>query len=336
MLVDKILNLNSPTSYTKHERIIKGVTDCILDEMFEHGDILPSVNELSNGLGYARETVVKAYSELKNRGIISSKKGVGYFIANNDVDQKLSIALVMYSFHNFQQDFYNSLRKALGSRYNIDVFFHHNNKEMYTSVLNNIRGRYGFYVIAPIQNKSLGYLLEEFPSNKLLIVDRYQYAGDDVSHITQEFEISLLSAFEELKSKIFEYKKFYMYFKEDVDYPIGILHAFQKFCQEFEINFEIKSEYEKSDLKKGRLYFTVGDSDLWNLLRDAKKQELIMGKDFGIISHNDSPVKEIYEKGITTFSTDFNAMAVKASGFLKNRKKTKTIIPSKLIQRGSL
>ena len=335
-LLNKIKVLKEVGSLTKQEKIVKGIIECIVEDKLSYGDILPSVNELSKKLGYSRETVVKSYKALKERGIVKSKHGLGFFIANNDVEQKLKVALVLYGFQTFQQDFYNKFRKTLGDQYQIDVYFHHNNIQMYQSILNNIKLKYGRYVIAPIQSEEAQLSLSEFPKDKLLIIDRYQYLGDEVSHISQEFEMSLSLVFEDLKTEIKKFKSVILFFRNDVDYPAGIYSSFLEFCNKNNIEAVIHKEYETKHLEKDRFYFTVGDTDLWLLLKDAKDKNLELGTDIGILSHNDSPVKEIIQGGITTFSTDFKMMAQKAAQAIISKKTIKEIVPCLLIRRKSI
>lgn len=315
---------------------MQGVSNCITGNHLVVGDILPSVNELSQELGFARETVVKAYSKLKDRGIINSKQGHGYFVAKNVVDQKLSIALVLYGFQTFQQDFYNRFRKTLGQQYHIDIYFHHNNVEMYTSILASIKHRYGKFVVAPIQSEEALEVLSGLSKDKVLLIDRYQYLGDQVASISQEFEISLSLVFEQLIDEIKKFERIVLFYRDDVDYPAGIYTAFLKFCKEHDLYPEVHHEYERKHLTPNSFYFTIGDSDLWLILKDAKAQGLVIGKDVGILSHNDSPVKEIIEGGITTFSTDFNLMAEKAANSILNKTFLKEILPCILIRRNSL
>lgn len=335
-LIKKIKRLDELNDYTKHKKIVNGIITSIEEAEINQGDLLPSVNELSGQLGYSRETVVKAYKSLKERGIINARQGLGYFVANEAIDQKLNLALVLYGFQTFQQTFYNTLRKTLGEDYKIDVYFHHNNIYMYKSILQDIKLKYGMYVVAPIQSDEAAALLDAFPSNKVLIVDRYQYLNEEVSYITQEFERSLEKVFYALKDRMSESEQVVLYYKDGVDYPVGILKSFEKYCKEEQIANEIYKEYDISHLKKNTVYFTVGDGDLWSLLKDAKKAKLKIGTDIGILSHNDSPVKEIIVGGITTFSTDFEEMAKKVADYIMNKQLTKTIIPSKLIRRKSL
>ncbi len=335
-LIQKINTLDDIQMLTKHEKIVRGVSECITERHFSLGDVLPSVNEMANNLGYSRETIVKAYSELKQRGIIHSKQGLGFFVTNNDVKQRLKLALILYGFQTFQQDFYNKFRKSLGKRYQIDVYFHHNNSQMFDSIINNINLKYGKYVVAPIQSVAALDTLDILPKDKLIIIDRYLYINEEVSYISQEFEDSLSIVFSELKERISTFDEIILYYRDDVDYPAGIYNAFIKFCEREGFSAQIYKEYDKEHLKEGCFYFTIGDTDLWLLIKDAKEAGMEIGKDLGILSHNDSLVKEIIEGGITTFSTDFGKMAVMAAESIMEKKEVKEIIPCTLIRRKSL
>lgn len=335
-LITQINSLHNVAGVTKHECIVSGISNTIENQILKKGDSLPSINQLSNKLGYSRETIVKAYNALKERGILDSKHGLGYFVSSAQIDQKLRIALVLYGFQTFQQTFYNRLRKQLGDDYEIDVFFHHNNKDVYKTILENVRAKYGMYIIAPIQSPEMDHLLLAMPNNKMLIVDRYHYLNDEVAHITQEFEITLSNVFEALEDRINDFDKVMFYFKDTADYPPGIKTAFLSFCSSTGVKYEIHSDYDSDHLSKDNLYFTIGDSDLWALIKDAESEKLMIGKDIGILSHNDSPVKEIIVGGITTFSTDFGLMAEKAANYILDKKMIKEIVPSRLIRRKSL
>lgn len=336
ILLEEIQANSSPKVVTKQQKIIRGFINCIDAGQYTIGDLLPSVNELSADLGYARETVVKAYSQLKKKGIIKSKQGVGYFVSSTNLELKQTVALVLYGFQTFQQDFYNTFRKALGPEYQIDIFFHHNNVPMYKSILDSIQGQYGMYVIAPIQKDETIEYLENFNSDRLLLVDRYQYINDDISKVTQEFEQSLIRVFNELSESIAKYKQVKLLYRPDMDYPKGILTATEKYMAANNIELKVFNDFSETTIKKGDLFFTIGDSDLWEILKVAKTTGLLLKDDFGILSHNDSPVKEIIAGGITTFSTDFISMAKLSAEFIKTKKVVNKIIPSTLIQRKSL
>ena len=54
-------------------------------KILKKGNLLPSVNRMVSELGFARKTIVKAYTDLKERGIVESKNRLGYFVANDDI-----------------------------------------------------------------------------------------------------------------------------------------------------------------------------------------------------------------------------------------------------------
>lgn len=335
-LFDKIISLRNINTFSKHEQLVNGIIQAIDEGIVKRGDKLPSINQMVSQLGFARQTIVKAYEELKDRGLVESKKLKGYFVVSNETKVVLKVALIMFSFQRFQQDFYDSFRKGLGKKYQIDVFFHHNNLEIFNSIFQNIQGKYGMYAIAPIQDPGLRQVLASIPPSNLLIIDRYIELDKSYSYISQEFEESTYSKLIELLPEITKYKKFILFFKEDADYPIGILNAFNRFCKDYEIESSVVSKYKSQSIKKGNLYFFVSDTYIWDVLKDVRNSEYIVGKEIGILSHNDHVVKEIVFGGITTISTDFKEMGKKAAAHIKNQEETKIIMPSNLIKRNSL
>lgn len=335
-VVRKIRELEDVALLSKHEQLVKGIINAIDAKDLVQGSMLPSVNVMVRELGFARKTIVKAYSELKDRGIVESKNRLGYFVAHTATDQTVKVALLLYAFHTFQEVFYNTFRETVGENVQIDVFFHHNNFEVYEQTLTNIADRYGIYVIAPISYKKNKILLNKISPNKLLIVDRYEALGSDYSYVSQHFEEPTYRILTTLKNRLKDFDELVLFFKQGADYPTGILKAFETFTKQHNIKSKVLNRYSTKVLKKGKVYFTIGDIDLWELLKDCKKQNIQIGEEVGIISHNDSPVKEIICGGITTISTDFALMGKQAAEFVLHKKKTQQIVPSKLLRRASL
>lgn len=335
-LVDTIKNLSSINTFSKHEQLVHGIIEAIDSGILVVGDQLPSINQMVAELGFARKTIVKAYEDLKDRGLIESKKLKGYFIISQETKVILKVALLLFSFQRFQQDFYNTFRKELGKRFQIDVFFHHNNIPVFETVFNNIRGKYGMYVVAPIPDISIQPLLRSIESKKLLIIDRHLAMPNEYSYLSQEFEESTYSRLLELLPLIKKYKEFVLFLPESNDHPVGIVNGFQRFVSDFDIHGKTKVNYKDGSVKKGRLYFFVNDMYLWEVLRDCRNYEYVVGRDVGILSHNDHLVKEIVFGGITTLSCDFKEMARKAAVFVKNQETIHEIVPLNLMKRNSL
>ena len=77
------LTINRNSIVPKYKQLIQGIL-CIMEqgEIMQH-DILPSIHQLCTGLDVSRNTVEKAYSKLKLKGIIGSVHGKGFFCTAN-------------------------------------------------------------------------------------------------------------------------------------------------------------------------------------------------------------------------------------------------------------
>ncbi len=96
------------------------------------------------------------------------------------------------------------------------------------------------------------------------------------------------------------------------------------------------TDYIHGSVTSGKVYFTINNSELWVIIKDAIAKKLVLGKDIGLLSHNDDTIKEIICDGITTFSADFELMGKKAAEFVLNRQKIREVLPTALIRRNSL
>lgn len=103
---------------------------------------------------------------------------------------------------------------------------------------------------------------------------------------------------------------------------------------DFDVKGRIISEYKPGSVEKGKVYFTLDNFALWQIMRDAKSKKLKPGKDLGVLSHNDEPAKEII--GITTFSADFSNMGTMAGHAILNKEKIQLTVPMILFERLSL
>jgi DNA-binding transcriptional regulator YhcF (GntR family) len=332
----QIRELENIQGLSKHEQFVQGFINAINDKLLSKGDSLPSVNSLMKELGFARETIAKGYKELTSRGIVESKNRIGFYVANEDTKQTLKLALIIFAFDSFQELFYKTFSSRVGKDVHIDVFFHHNNIGVFENIISSVRGKYGMYVVAPIPHKKTAGILSTLPMNKFLMVDRYEPIPGDYSYVVQEFEKSSYKAFAALKDVIGRYKEMIYYYRPSTDTPVEILNAYKKFVHDYKIRGVIRTEYIPGSIEKGKVYFTINNTELWAMLKDCISRKFVIGKEVGILSHNDDVVKEIICNGITTYSTDFRKMAEKAADFVLRRKKVQEVIPTVLIRRQSL
>ena len=331
---EEIKKLAEVPSYSKHDRLVQGVINAIDEKMLVTDEMLPSINTMIRELRFSRDTVVKGYQELINRGLVGSTRGRGYYITNGNTEQTLQVALLMYNMDTFEEQFYRSFRAELGPNVHLNVYFHHGNIEIFETILTQIKGKYGMFVVAPIPHPRTRALLEAIPRNRFLMVDRFEPIDGEFNHITQEFEVASYRTFMELAPVIREYDEMIFYHSADSLDPKEIVAAFKKFLKDAKIKGRILPEFKPGTLEKGKVYFTLDNFALFEMLKECKVRKLKLGKDLGILSHNDEPAKELI--GITTYSADFSLMGKKAGVFVMTRSAVRETMPMVLWRRNTL
>ena len=101
--------------------------------------------------------------------------------------------------------------------------------------------------------------------------------------------------------------------------------------------FDVLSEItEDTEISATEAYIIIEENDLCNLIKKSREKEYEIGKDIGIISYNDSPLKEILLDGITVISTDHTKMGETAARLILDNRNEKIKNPFVMIRRGSL
>ncbi|GAB3934693.1 GntR family transcriptional regulator [Mucilaginibacter myungsuensis] len=336
IIFDKIRLLEKLRSLSKHEKLVQGILDAIADGALQVNDALPTVNTMIAELGYARETIIKAYRELIERGVIASQNRKGYFVVSTNTSQKQKIALIMYAFDAFQEALYQSFIEHVGADMQVDLYFHHNNPDVFEAVFNRIAGHYGLYIVAPIINDHTDEILAQLSPSKLLLIDRYVDLGSEHSYIVQEFEDSSYKIFKELEAGFKKYDELIFFFREHTAEPEEILRSFRKFISESGIEGSVETHFRPGSIQKGKAYFSIHNPELYAILKESMDKGLQPGEEIGVLAHNDDIVKEIIAGGITTFSVDFREIGRLAAQFAIDRQKIQITLPTLLHQRKSL
>ena len=115
-----------------------------------------------------------------------------------------------------------------------------------------------------------------------------------------------------------------------------MLKGFNTFCEENKMPFEVINSLTDRILEKEELYIIPDDKNLLRIIKKMKIKNFSLAKDIGVISYNDTLLKEIVEGGITTISTDFNMMGQRLAEMILNKEQVKIENSNRLIIRNSL
>ncbi|MDU8885111.1 GntR family transcriptional regulator [Yeosuana sp. MJ-SS3] len=319
----------------KYKQIVSSIEDGLTSGLLKKGDKLPSINSIKNKYSLSRDTVLTAFNELKTRGIVESISGKGYYVKSENIDVTQKIFLLFDELNAFKEDLYNSFLNNLGDNIQVDIFFHHFSSDMFRKLIYDSIGNYSYYIIMPANLRNTDIVIEKLPEDKVYILDQTNEELSKYPAIYQNFEDDIYYSLRQSLVLLNKYNKIVLLFPEKKQ-PQGMLIGFQKFRKSTNFQHEVINTLNDRELKKGEVYLILDDQNLIVLIKKIKEQRLKVGVDIGIISYNDTLLKEIVENGITTISTDFKAMGKRLAQMVLNNEQLKIENPNALIIRNSL
>jgi DNA-binding transcriptional regulator YhcF (GntR family) len=320
---------------SKYKLIVNHVLDRINNGTYKNGDRIPSINEFIKIYNLSRDTVFAGLKELKSKGIIDSIQGVGYYIISTRINFKQKIFLLFNEFNIFKEDLYNSFIESVGNSVAVDIYFHHYNRNSFNNIIKEANGKYTSYVIMSGKFEKISPLLDKL-NGKVFMLDHFhsELIGK-YSSIFQNFEKDTYEALIYGKDYLSKYNRIIMVQKDEKE-PIERYYGLKRFCEEYCYTHDYIDTTKNRPIINGEVFMVVNDRDLVYLIKQSEKQNLTPGKEFGIISYNDTALKEVLLGGITTLSTDFNQMGKTLSMLIKIKNIETIENPWKLSLRRSL
>jgi DNA-binding LacI/PurR family transcriptional regulator len=280
---------------------------------------MPSIHKIREEHGLAPGTVIRAYEELREMGILSSHQGKGYYISSLQVNQKTKVFILFDRMNAYKEILYDSILQNLNPDIEVDVFFHHYDLKRFEKLIRENIGKYSYYAFMPHFNQDVSKILSRIPERKLIILDKsVPELKGKYSAVYQDFENDIYNGLESQKEKICSYERIvFSSSKSPFQFvPDGCIQGFSRFCTENQISFEMVNKLNPASIEKGTIYLLYSDTELIGLIREIDQRNWIPGKDIGIISYDETPMKEILAGGISVLSTDFEKMGKTAASFI--------------------
>ena len=330
-----LISVKENIGIPKYKQIVSSIEGALTNRELKKGDRLPSINSVKNRFSLSRDTVLMAFGELKTRGIVESIPGKGYYIKSENVKVKEKVFLLFDELNAFKEDLYSSFLNQLNDSIQVDIYFHHFNYAMFSKLVYDNIGSYNYYIVMPANFNDADKVLAKLPEDKVYILDQTQDNLIQYPTIYQNFENDIFKSLNNALHLLKKYEKIILLFPEKKQ-PKGMLNGFQKFRKSTQFKHEVIDSLNERIPKKGEAYLILDDQNLIVLIKKIKDANLILGQEVGVISYNDTLLKEVVEGGITTISTDFNIMGKRLAKMILNKEQLKIENPNALIIRNSL
>ena len=316
--------------------IIKAISEGVLKE----NDVLPSINELSFEFEISRDTAEKGYKHLKKTGVLGSVPGKGYFVKNTELNHKLKIFLLFNKLSPHKKIIYDAFVASLGDMAAIDFYIYNNDFLLFKKLISQQKGDYSHYVIVPHfleGGENVHEIVNTLPKDKLVLMDKLlPGVTGNYAAVYEDFETDIYNALVQANDKLSLYNTIKIIFPEYTYHPNEILKGFYRYCQQYAFNYKVVHKIEDEPIQKGEVFINLMENDLVILIEKILTTGLKVGKDVGVISYNETPLKKIILNGITTISTDFQMMGEKAAQMILDQSTEHMAMPFYLTLRASL
>lgn len=339
-----LIEINKESSEPKYLQLAKNIIENIENGQIAAGYQLPSITQLSIDCLVSRDTVEKAYKHLREEGIIESVKGKGFYVLISSPKSKFRIFVLFNKLSSYKKVIYNTLAYELRNKANLELFIYHCNLDLFESLIKDKLGKYNYYVIMSHfdtpDKKRIANAINQISPSRLILLDNI-VEGVDKFHgaVYQDFKMDIFNALESGIDKLKKYDKLIFVFPENVPYPYPqkILEGFKRFCGFNQFKFDIISEITLSyQVEKRAAYIVIEENDLANLIKLIREKDLKITENIGLLSYNDTPLKEVLLEGISVITTDFQKLGKITADFILNNSKGEIKNDFKLILRNTL
>ena len=336
----KILSIDEYSITPKYLQLVNSVLLGIEKGLIVKDDMLPSINDLSYALEVSRNTVERVYKELKTIGVVGSIPGKGYYIANTVFKKPVKVLLLFNKLSSHKKIIYDAFVDTLGDYGAVDFYIYNNDFHLFKKIITEkLADDYSKFVLIShfLDNQEIAHeIINTIPEDKLILMDKLvKKVNGGFAAVYEDFEADIYGALKELIGPLSKYHTINIIFPENTYHSKEILKGFLNFCREFAFEYEVINSVAK-EIKSGCVYVSLMEDDLVDLIKQIIASGLRIGHEVGVISYNETAIKQIILNGITTISTDFKLMGIKAAQLVMNNRQEKFAVPFKVMLRDSL
>jgi DNA-binding transcriptional regulator YhcF (GntR family) len=324
--------INHQSDIPKYQQIVNAINNAIGKNILQKGGVLPSVNKICKVNRLSRDTVFKAYTILKENGVIDSVPNKGYYVAN----ETKKVLLLLDTFKAYKEVLYHSFINNLPENIITDVQFHHYNIDNFKTIINNSIGKYYKYIVMNFDDDNIPEIISKISNDKLLLIDWNVHSNSENNYLFQDFGKSFFRSLEGATGLFGKYKEIHLLYPSFTNHPKEIITFFKKYCKAFNFYFKIITDSNEFNIEKNIAYISVSDRMLGMFLEQCRNKNFEPGVEVGFLSYNETPMKKFIYKGISVISTNFSELGTKAAEFITQEKPMQSYIETQLIIRESL
>lgn len=275
---------------------------------------LPSINDLSAQYDLSRDTVRKAYMELKRTNLVEAVRGKGYYVRPTATSNAGNRRLVLLEGpEGLGAVVQRHFRPTDLNGMEIDYRFHYGEPQRLQTIAAGQLNRYAQILItgqfAGRASDTVRKSIANFPAERTCVLLSHgeglplPYAGADI-----DWGKILLNGLLECKAQLREVTYLHLCFSPRSSLPKQLLPGFQQFCIASGIRGGIAGADEIASPTAGSLYVISDVFQVMALLAAARANKLVLGRDYRVLFVGTEALPEIGGERITTLTIDVPAL----------------------------
>ena len=323
----------------KYMQLVEYIMSQIEQNELAINDRLPSLNQLTAEFHISKETALKGLQYLSEKGIIESEYRKGYYVKRLKLQQPHRVCLILDKMNILRDRVYQAFLETIHDQAEVDVFFHHHNFKVFEKLVDENLNSYTHFVVVTFFREDPSSVLNKIPPHKRIVIDRNEQGLEGTySCIYQDHKSDVIDSLTTLLPQLAKYKCLILVAPLEAFHAQDLIDGFETFAKKHKKNYKITHQVQSDSFRKGDAYITFNryDQDDVDIIKLCRKKNWKLGEDIGLISYNDTAVKEVLEEGITVISTDFRKMGQEAANAILNEKPVTLRDPAKVIIRKSL
>lgn len=325
-----------------YRQLVTAISEAVKNGRLAAGDIVPSMNALSEELGISKETVKRAYGELTKMGILEAHQGKGFFVSDSAHKDRVSVLFLMDSFSIYKQEIVRGFHQEISLTADETILLFNQDINLFEYFLNENLGKFDYYLVSPhfclepeVQSRARR-LLKRIPNRKLIMIDRWMTEiPGNYGAVYQDFENDVYDGLAQGRDRFEGIRELKVITLPTSLYGPLMENKVRSFCKDNSLGVRFLHEVP-TEIEKGDVFLILTsqlDSGLIALVDNAKGMNV--GSDYFIISYNDSPIDRVVLNGLTTISTDFNMMGREAARMINEKSMWKTHIDFRMNKRNT-
>jgi DNA-binding transcriptional regulator YhcF (GntR family) len=335
-----VIHINEASNRPKYEQIVHSIVHGIESNVIRADERLPSINEVSEQYDIARDTVEKAYKELKRRGIIVSVPGKGYYKKEGGLHSQYRVMFLAPEMSMQVRQITDAMQETLGEQVLINFIAYGNCFQTFKRMMAAHQDNVSHIAVVPnfgLDEEQAKSLLNQVPKHKLIVLDR-KISGivGAFTCIAHNWEKEIYDALSAMSRQIGRFTALKLVCPSNSHILKDILRGFQRFCVDLNKVGKLVVRMETETVSEGDFYLVLKDEDLLALSKKLDGAGLKPKTDVGIMAINDNAVKEVLLNGISVLGPNYSYLGERMAQMIRKDATIQEECPCYFLQRGSL